>query len=68
MISQEREVHVEHKCKICSSSKSKLVVDHNHTTGEVRGLLCPACKAAIGLLEDDMILAHHASAYLGGRV
>lgn len=28
------------------------VVDHNHETGEVRGLLCQQCNSAAGLLQD----------------
>lgn len=50
----------DHKCKICESEGFlmkgchiiKLVVDHCHTTGKVRGLLCHNCNRAIGLLHD----------------
>lgn len=43
------------QCVGCGSKKSiyKICVDHNHKNGEVRGLLCRTCNAAIGLLGDD---------------
>lgn len=38
----------DHKCAIClkpaSESKTRLAVDHNHKTGEIRGLLCSYCN------------------------
>lgn len=46
-------------CKICKSSNSKratmpdLVVDHDHKTGKIRGLLCSPCNVAIGMLGDS---------------
>ena len=45
------------ECGICSKHQSELdyhlCVDHNHTTGEVRGLLCRDCNKALGMLGDD---------------
>lgn len=40
-------------CLICGKSE-KLVVDHNHNTGKVRGLLCFNCNVGIGFLKEDI--------------
>ena len=58
-----------HACKICGSIDSRrgnkfLMVDHNHETGEVRGLLCSRCNSAIGLLEDNISHLQSAINYL----
>ncbi|MBA7572888.1 hypothetical protein ES708_14675 [subsurface metagenome] len=59
------------KCAICGESFIKLFntcVDHNHETGEVRGLLCRKCNVAIGFLNDDPELMEKAIKYLEGSV
>jgi hypothetical protein len=40
------------RCAICGREPVDHV-DHDHTTGHVRGILCFQCNVAIGLLEDD---------------
>jgi len=66
-------------CKICNkvghirkkgSRKGKagtpipLGVDHNHETGQIRGLLCLNCNTGIGHFKDDVDLIKKALKYL----
>lgn len=55
------------RCAICNEKKSKLCIDHNHTTGEIRGLLCKQCNHAIGLLKEKITSLRSAISYLGGQ-
>lgn len=41
----------ESKCDICHT-QTKLVLDHDHTTNKIRGLLCSKCNRALGALGD----------------
>ena len=59
-------------CMICNklptpdSRGRTLVVDHDHRTGAVRGLLCLSCNIGIGHLQDDPVLLQAAAEYLMG--
>lgn len=44
----------------------RLVVDHDHVTREVRGLLCGRCNTGIGFLKDDAAVVESALLYLRG--
>lgn len=64
-------------CAICGKSETAfdkrqnklrdLSVDHCHTTGRVRGLLCSHCNHAIGKFNDDVELLQSAIEYLKGE-
>jgi hypothetical protein len=56
------------RCGICekhqSEFKRRFAVDHNHDTGQVRGLLCGNCNTGIGNLRDSIKLLKKAIKYL----
>jgi hypothetical protein len=55
-------------CKICGEPcptyKHALAVDHNHTTGKVRGLLCNNCNNGLGRFRDNPQYLRAAADYL----
>lgn len=57
-----------HACAICGRSngldKRQLSVDHCHTTGSIRGLLCDNCNHILGKAKDDTAVLRAAITYL----
>ena len=58
-----------HRCLICGSTDSyhnsgKFVVDHCHSTNQIRGLLCSHCNFGIGHFKDNSETLRSAASYL----
>lgn len=51
------------ECVICGE-QDKLVVDHDHVTGQIRGLLCNHCNRGLGHFRDSPMLLEFAAQYL----
>lgn len=58
------------RCAICGSTDpkdaryGKWAIDHDHVTGQVRGLLCSRCNTGIGQLRDDPEIITAAAKYI----
>lgn len=48
---QARKYRAGKVCEICESSK-RMAVDHNHTTGGIRGVICSHCNLLVALVEN----------------
>jgi len=55
-------------CPICKKKSiaglTKIVLDHNHKTGQVRGFICESCNTGIGRFKDDIQLLNNAIEWL----
>lgn len=54
-------------CAICAKALGdgrKAHVDHCHTTGRVRGMLCGKCNSGLGMFNDNVDLMMTAATYL----
>lgn len=57
------------ECPICAKKTiagvtSKIVLDHNHRNGEVRGWVCDSCNTGIGRFKDDINLIKRAIKFI----
>jgi hypothetical protein len=55
-------------CPICLDSFDTAMpcVDHDHSSGRIRGLLCRPCNRAVGMLGDDPDRLRRAAVHVGG--
>jgi hypothetical protein len=56
-----------YKCAICGNERSEkkdFHVDHCHSTGKIRGLLCSNCNTGLGQFKDNIELLNKAISYL----
>jgi len=61
-IAQARSFRAGKSCEICGDVGQ--TVDHDHESGEIRGVLCHACNRGIGMFEDNPDLLIQAAHYL----
>ena len=59
-------------CAICkgeepSDFKGRLSIDHDHSSGKIRGLLCMKCNSGLGMFNDDEDILLNAIKYLKGN-
>ncbi|PRY38416.1 recombination endonuclease VII [Spirosoma oryzae] len=55
-------------CRICGTHEDlegkSLAVDHCHSSGKIRGLLCSNCNTALGKVRDNVVILHSMIHYL----
>jgi hypothetical protein len=51
------------RCAICRENEATHV-DHNHSNGEVRGLLCSTCNVGLGMLKENEEFLNNAIKYI----
>lgn len=73
-VEQYEQMRCEQKdlCAICSQSETRIIkgkictlmIDHDHDTGKVRGLLCHKCNVGLGLFRNNIDFLTNAITYL----
>lgn len=52
-------------CAVCNIKEPRtFVVDHCHTTGKVRSILCNCCNLIIGMVKEDVTVLEQLSKYI----
>jgi hypothetical protein len=66
---QQMVKHQKGLCAICRNQEriktcNRLSVDHNHKTGQIRGLLCSRCNRLLAWAEENLNIFYNAIKYL----
>ena len=67
---EQRLEELDHKCPLCATPIAEgynLAIDHCHTSGKVRGVLCGKCNQVLGMMDDDSERLIKASKYLNSN-
>lgn len=57
------------KCGLCErpfSERRRRYVDHDHATGQVRGIVCSGCNHLVGVIETNRAILQNVESYLTG--
>lgn len=66
---KSKPVNVPFECPICTKRTiagitSKVVLEHDHRTGKVRGWVCDSCNTGIGRFKDNIVLLKRAIKFI----
>lgn len=67
---EARELKDGKPCGICGTidpNSARMHVDHDHTTGKIRGVLCHNCNRGLGMFKDSPELLRAATKYVSRR-
>ena len=66
MTVEEYEAALSNGCSVCGATQdeTRLVMDHDHTSGLVRAALCSPCNTGLGMFADDPKRLRAAADYL----
>ena len=68
IVREKLEKEQKSRCAICDTHSivqgKNLSLDHDHETGQIRGLLCNKCNLLIGMADDNPALLRAAASYL----
>jgi hypothetical protein len=60
----------DNKCPICKKELTrdrKTIVEHNHISGKVRGLVHAKCNNILGMADDSILILQNAMEYLANQ-